>query len=79
VENLRDFFERFRTLNVRSNQDLDELVEQAQQIVDGVEPQALRHQPTLREHISVQLTQVQASLDRLTIDRPRRNILRQAK
>jgi|GEM_PF-354099 hypothetical protein len=31
VENLRDFFERFRRLNIRSSPELDSLVEQAQQ------------------------------------------------
>src|SRR5207248_2591455 len=42
VTNLLDFFEKFRRLNVRSNQELDQLVEQAQQLVQGVTPQALR-------------------------------------
>ena len=38
VDNLRDFFERFRSLNVGTNAELDELVNQAQQIVGGVRP-----------------------------------------
>ena len=33
VENLRDFFERFRRLNIRSSPELDALVEQAQQTI----------------------------------------------
>ena len=32
IDNLCDFFERFRSLNVRSNQQLDELVVQAQRL-----------------------------------------------
>jgi hypothetical protein len=49
VENLREFFERFRHLNVRSNQQLDELVGQAQRIVSGVQPQQLRDDQPLRQ------------------------------
>ena len=36
VDNLSDFFGRFRELNVRSNEQLDELVERAQRAVRGV-------------------------------------------
>ena len=42
VENLREFFERFRRLNNRSSPELDGLVQQAQQTINGVEPQTLR-------------------------------------
>ena len=37
-----EFFEKFRTLNVRSSGQLDELMEQAQRVVRGVGPQQLR-------------------------------------
>lgn len=76
VTNLTEFFSRFRSLNVRSNQQLDELVERAQQVVQGVEPQQLRDDQSLRQHIATQLSRVQSSLDGLLVDRPRRNILR---
>ena len=79
VTNLTDFFERFRRLNVRSNEELDELVQRAQQVVRGVEPQALRDSQTLRQQVNTQLSSVQSSLDGLLVDRPRRNILRRAK
>jgi len=36
VGKLREFFERFRALNVRSNEQLDQLVSQCGQIVEGV-------------------------------------------
>ena len=42
VDNLRDFFERFRSLNVGTNAELDRLVDKAQQVVSGVRPQSLR-------------------------------------
>jgi len=64
---------------VRSNEQLDHLVAQAQQIVRGVEPQELRDSSSLRQHVATQLAGVQAVLDGLLVDRPRRNILRRAK
>jgi hypothetical protein len=76
ITNLTEFFERFRSLNVRSNEQLDELVVRAQQIVGGVEPQQLRDSGSLRQQIVTQLSSVQSSLDGLLVDRPRRNIQR---
>jgi hypothetical protein len=76
VGNLTEFFQRFRQLNVRSNDQLDALVGQCQQIVRGVEPQALRDDHGLRQHVAQQLSQVETVLDSLLVDRPRRNILR---
>ena len=76
VTNLTEFFDRFRSLNVRSNAQLDELVGRAQQTLRGIEPQRLRDSQTLRQRIATQLTSVQSSLDGLLVDRPRRNIQR---
>lgn len=76
VTNLSEFFERFRQLNIGSNEQLDELVSDAQQIVRGVEPQKLRDSGKLRQQVSEQLGAVQHALDDLLVDRPRRNILR---
>jgi hypothetical protein len=79
VENLREFFDRFRMLNIRSDQELDNLVGQAQRIVRGVEPQTLRDDLPLRQRLASQLSGVQSVLDGLLVDRPRRNILRRAR
>lgn len=76
ITNLTEFFNRFRDLNVRSNQDLDALVDRAQQIVSGVEPQALRDNASLRQHVTTQLSQVQSVIDGMLIDQPRRRIIR---
>ena len=76
VENLTAFFDRFRALNVRSDEQLDDLVNRAQQVLGGVEPQQLRDSGTLRQQIATQLAGVQSSLDGLLVDRPRRNIQR---
>ena len=76
VDNLAAFFERFRTLNVRSNAELDDLVEQARRAVRGVSAQDLREGAGLRSLVAGRLSEVRASLDALMVDRPRRRILR---
>jgi hypothetical protein len=76
VENLAEFFQRFRALNIGSSAQLDELVEQAQRITRGVEPQHLRDNADLRQHVATQLAGVQSVLDGLMVDRPRRRIIR---
>ena len=76
IENIREFFQRFRELNVHSSEQLDQLVEQSQRILSGVEPQALRDTAQLRQRVAGELAAVQSVLDGLLVDRPRRNILR---
>lgn len=76
VGNLSDFFEKFRRLNVRSNEDLDDLVQQAQQLVGGVTPQELRDNDGLRQQIATEMSVMQSQLEQMIIDRPRRSILR---
>jgi hypothetical protein len=76
---MREFFERFRQLNVRSSEQLDALVSDARSIVSGVQPQQLRDDAALRQEIATQLSTVQATLDGLLVDKPRRNILRRGK
>ena len=79
VENLTEFFERFRSLNVRSSEQLDRLVADAQRVIRGVQPQTLRDNAGLRQHVATELSRVQSVLDGLLVDRPRRNILRRPK
>ena len=76
VTNLTEFFDRFRSLNIRSNEQLDELVEHAQHVITGVDPQQLRNSQALREQVASQMTVIQSGLDQLLVDRPRRNIQR---
>ena len=79
VENMAEFFERFKSLNVRSSEQLDNLVDDAQRITRGIEPQQLRDNAGLRQHVATELSRVQSVLDGLLVDRPRRNILRRPK
>ena len=77
VDNLKDFFGRFKTLSVRSNAQLEDLVASAQRLVAGVGPQDLRDSAPLRQQISSQLGAMQTALDALLVERPRRRILRE--
>ena len=76
IGNLGAFFERFRLLNVRSNDQLDALVTQAQRAVQGVGAQDLRASGDLRQRVATELSRVQSELDGMLVDRPRRKILR---
>jgi hypothetical protein len=76
ITNLTEFFERFKRLNVRSNADLDRLVETAQRTLSGVDPHIVRNSASLRQHINTELSTVQSVLDQMLVDQPRRRILR---
>ena len=76
VQNFREFFSRFRELSVSSNEQLDDLVQRCESLMDGVQPQQLRNNDSLRRSLATNLSTVQSSLDQLLVDRPRRNILR---
>jgi hypothetical protein len=79
VTNLTSFFDRFRKLNVRSNEELDRLVDTCQEIVRGRTPQALRDNRLIRDSVAVELQEVGNQLEQLLVERPRRNILRNAR
>jgi hypothetical protein len=76
VGNLTEFFEKFRTLSVRSNDQLDALVSRAQQAVRGVGAQDLRDSRDLRQRVAADLAVIRSSLDGMMVDRPRRRIIR---
>ena len=76
VQNFREFFIRFKELSVSSNEQLDDLVQRCELLMDGVQPQQLRNNDSLRRSLATNLSTVQSSLDQLLVDRPRRNILR---
>jgi len=76
INNLTGFFERFKELNVRSNPELDTLVEQAQQMVRGVTPQSLRDSDSLRQQIVGDMAGVRSQVEALITDVPRRKLVR---
>ena len=76
VGNLTEFFNRFARLNVRSSPELDALVEQAQGLVRGVSPQDLRDSGALRQHVATEMARVQAGVEALITEAPRRRLVR---
>ena len=76
VNNLTAFFGRFGELNVRSNPELDALVRQAQELVQGVTPQRLRNSDELRHDIAAQMARVQEQVEGLLTEAPRRRLIR---
>jgi hypothetical protein len=61
---------------VRSSQELDQLVEQAQKLVQGVNPQQVRDNDDLRSRITGEMAKVQTQLEGMLVTRPRRQIIR---
>lgn len=76
VENLREFFRRFRALSVGSDEELEEVVRAAESLLGGVPPQDLRDRPAARARVEAGLAEVRAGLDPLLTERPRRRVLR---
>ena len=78
LESLREFFQRFRQMRLggRAEQQLEELVAQAQQIVSGVVSQDLRDSSSLRQSVASDLARVGTELEGMMVARPRRKIVR---
>lgn len=76
ISNLTDFFERFRTLGIRSNAQLDALVEQAQEAIGRSTPNRLRSDTNFRDTIARHLANVGEQITEMQVNRPRRNLLR---
>ncbi len=73
---MRDFFERFRTLNLHSSADLDALVSQAQAIVSNTSAQQLRVDPIERAEVRERMAAVLTTLETMTTAASRRRVMR---
>jgi len=72
--NLEAFFERFRSLSIGSNADLERLVVDAQAAVRGIRPEWLESSQPLRDSVRSRMSQVQEQLDSMMVARPKRAI-----
>ena len=79
VENLREFFDRFSNLSIRSNAELENLVATARRTLGDVEPDQLRRSGSLRQQIAQRMEKVAGALDQLMVQRPRRSIIRRGR
>jgi len=75
IENFKEFAENFRRMNVRSNAQLDQLIDQAENLVSGVDVDDLKTNKDLRQTLTTQMSGVQEALDNLMTNAPRRRIL----
>lgn len=75
IEHFQTFQESFRRMNVRSNRDLETLIDRAGSLVAGVDPKELRTSATLRNDIKTQMTSVRSALDELITHAPSRRII----
>ena len=78
VTHLRDFFNRFRSLSIGSQEEFEALVGQTEALLHGIEPAQLRSDAGLRQQLQSKLREVETELSSLVIDRPRRKLVRSA-
>lgn len=77
VSNLKEFFDRFKTLNVRSNPQLDALVDEARKALGrGVSAKTIRAEAEIREDVVKSLSKVKDQLEGMTTSAPRRRVMR---
>src|SRR5262245_20905046 len=76
VENVREFFQSFRTLNVESSAQLEALVARAESLLNGVSPDDLRTMNDLRQTVRTQAEEISAQLQAMTVNAPTRRIRR---
>lgn len=74
VDNLRDFFGKFRTMSVGSSEELDALVNEAEQIVQGVKPESLRSAADTRQVLREGMAAIGEKLNAMVELRPARKV-----
>jgi len=72
MSNMQEFLDTFKARNLTNDQDLDALVDQAKNILSGVDTQALRNSANIRLHVQTQMATIQQSLDTLVVSKPTR-------
>jgi len=75
IENFREFYAEFQRMNIRSNAQLERLVERATNIVGGVDAAELRKNNDVRQTIANQMNEVKTALNNLVTNAPSRRIL----
>lgn len=74
ANNLRKFFEQFRQLNIGSNQELTELVEQAEQTLGATSMKELKSRPSAKRTIAASFNEIKEQLDTMMVEAPARSI-----
>jgi len=74
ARNLREFFDRFQSLNVSSDSELNQLVELAEDALGDTKMRDLKYSPAKRSAIKDAFESVQSELDKLIEAAPERSI-----
>lgn len=72
VDSFREFFERFQSIRVGSNAQLDQLVSSARKLIDGASLDDMRGNDLVRQNMAQEMTALRSQLDTMLIDRPKR-------
>jgi hypothetical protein len=76
IENLYEFFDRFKKLNIKSNPALDKLVEDAKQMVSGIDADTVRHNYPLRDNLAKGMDLIKENLEGMMEAEPARRVKR---
>lgn len=76
LDNLREFFRKFRSLSVQSNADLEALVQRAENLVGDLTPAELRRSDSWRQEVQAGMADIGQQLEGLLVHQPRRRIVR---
>jgi hypothetical protein len=74
IGNVRDFMANFAARNITDDAELAALVDQAREIIEGVDPQTLRDHRGVRNTVREALADVKSTLDEMLVDKPGRKI-----
>lgn len=73
VTNVQDFFQRFQSMSIGSNKELDNLVSQAELILSNKDPKDLRTNESMQLAIQGQLKSITEQLQGMIVNAPRRS------
>ena len=75
IENIREFVGNFRELSIGSNEQLEQLVDQVDQICEGIDIKAIRKAgPEDRGQVVDAMNELLSKIDQIVIDRPIREL-----
>jgi len=74
VTNIKEFLATFQARNIVDDKQLDVLCSQAKQLLEGVDPQALREQDVVRDRVKKGFDDIKTKLDTMMQDKPGRMI-----
>ena len=72
VGNIADFLATFEARNIADDVELKALVDQARNVIAGVQPELLRESDGIRESVQTGFSEIQKQLDQMIVDKPAR-------